>query len=272
MADRPRLFFRSWWKYQTYQNNPNRKSLVKPPPQYIGVQTTMLHDVDWLMLTCEQRGILQGLMLLAAFDAGHVDADPARLSIALNTTTSIEPMDYKEWLVPCSGVCTHTPSERRVNAVETTSERRRDDVSTSKEKRREVKRSEVQLPTAPTARTAGKPPRKQTGYQVCFDHFAKLHEAVLGLPYADSHARDNKALTKPLQVYGQEAVCEMIGYFWAEQREREAGKETWIGKTTPHIPGFVSKIPLILRDYTVESYGKKGLGQRHPGLRSSDTP
>jgi len=118
--------------------------------------------------------------------------------------------------------------------------------------------------------TAKKPPRQPTEFQTCLETFSQRHIDTLGLPYdCTKYSRDNKTLNGPLRTYGLPAVLEMIGYFWDEQREREKGNETWIGKATPHIPGFVSKIPLILRDYTVESYGKETEQRRPEGRVSS---
>lgn len=100
--------------------------------------------------------------------------------------------------------------------------------------------------------------RKLGPYQECLEAFKKGHALVLGLPYDESHySRDTKVLKGPVGTYGAPAVCEMMGYFWREQQDRESGQESWIGKAAPHIPGFVKQIPMILRDYEVDSYGRE---------------
>ena len=127
-----RMFFRSWWRYQNYQNNGRRRSLKTPPPSYIGTQVSMLADPDYLALSAHQRGQLHGMLLMAATDAGHVPNDPAMIAICLRLEHCDELSFFSEWLETCEGRCHHnpegfdikglkipTPSPRRAHAVPT---------------------------------------------------------------------------------------------------------------------------------------------------------
>lgn len=104
-----RLFFRSWWRYQSYQNNARRKSLKTPPPSYIGTQVSLLADPDYLALSAHQRGQLHGMLLLAATDAGHIPNDPQVIATCLRLEHCDDPTVFGEWFESCEGHCTHNP-------------------------------------------------------------------------------------------------------------------------------------------------------------------
>jgi len=98
--------------------------------------------------------------------------------------------------------------------------------------------------------------RKLTPYQHCFNHWAALHRKILGVPYLKNHPKDAKDLTPVIEAYGVEGTKELIGYFWAEQKNEEAVPDSsarWIGKANPVPWAFVAKIPSILKAYTLEN-------------------
>ena len=100
-----------------------------------------------------------------------------------------------------------------------------------------------------------KKPKKLTAYQECFEFWSARHLEVLKVPYLPNHGRDGKHMNPVITTYGLPASLELIGYFWDEQKVHEEGGESWIGRVTPAIYKFVDKIPLILKSYSLASYG-----------------
>jgi len=231
---------KNWHEFQHYKDRN---------PPWIKLYTSLLCKTDGLMLLKDsERSHILLLFLAAAMNGNRLPFDNKLIKQLIRATTDVDLkalhslglIEFVRGRQSASKML--APSASKMLCLEET-EKRREEKSTNSE---------------PTARRTKRPARQRTEFQLCLGAFKNCHENTLGLPYVDTYyARDNKALTGPLKTYGISAVLEMIGYFWAEQQERENGNETWIGKATPHIPGFVSKIPLILRDYTVESYGKE---------------
>ncbi len=104
-----RLFFRNWWRIQNYHHNARRKSLKSPPPSYIGNQTALLSDPDYLILGAAERGHLHGMLLLAASDGGHIPVDPRSIATCLRVDGEIDLSPFGEWLVKCEDECEHYP-------------------------------------------------------------------------------------------------------------------------------------------------------------------
>ena len=259
-----RLFFRNWWKYQTYHKNARRRHLKIPVPPYVGNQTSMLGDPQYLALSLAERGCLHSLMILAAHDAGHIPNDINLVKKCINSEI-LDFEAYKGWFISCNIRCTHYPEgyDSKGNRLSTPSFQRDDAVIP---KGREGKGREVKRSTTTTTGTAKKPPRQPTPFSICLEHFKRGHLEVLGLPYDESeYKRDNKLLAPKITTYGVPAVRECMDAFWNEQRKRQKQEETWIGKGAPTIPGFCRVFALIIQKYSLE-------GDYEGPRRQLDTP
>lgn len=101
-----RLFFRNWWKYQTY-HKLNRRTTLSPPP-FILTHTKIISDPDYLRLSMKDRGTLHDLMILASQDGGHICDDVERLAISLRAEdVCLEAVS--QWFEPCEEPCQHIP-------------------------------------------------------------------------------------------------------------------------------------------------------------------
>ena len=135
------MFFRSWWRFQRYHKNAQRRSLKTPPPSYIGNQVSLLIDPDYLSLSAHHRGQLHGMFLLAAADAGHVPNDPAIIASCLRLEHCDDLSYFEQWLSKCEGRCYHNPEgfDSKGLKVSTPSGRRPSDASTPALYKGEVK-------------------------------------------------------------------------------------------------------------------------------------
>jgi len=75
-------------------------------------------------------------------------------------------------------------------------------------------------------------------------------QALDGMPYMAAFSRDQALLREPLKVYHLPLCLELVDAFFREVRKvRDGNPKAFTGRKAPSIPGFVSAIPSLLRDY-----------------------
>ncbi len=102
----------------------------------------------------------------------------------------------------------------------------------------------------------GKNKRKMVGPQgELLRFFDERHLDVMKLPYLCKPPRDVNLLNPLIKRYGVLLVHEMMDCFWKELESYRRTGEGYTGRKKPDIPGFVSAIPSLIRDWKFDNGG-----------------